>query len=99
MCYEIKFKTAIRGDIMYIRRCGFHVRKSGWLVCKKRNFQETLEHDTNRNGVYKEYSEDSSLALVEYVLTDLSRVVAGFLGASKMNSDSVQVCWKRNRWS
>ena len=32
-----------------------------------------------------------------HVLTELSRLVAGFLGASKMNSVSVQVCGKRKR--
>ena len=56
-----------------------------------------LEHDPNTIGVYKEYSEDSSLALVGHVLTELSRLVVGFLGAAKVNSVSVQVCGKRRR--
>ena len=57
----------------------------------------SVKHDPNATGVYKECSEDSSLALVGHVLTKLSRLVAGFLGASKMNSVSVQVCGKGKR--
>ena len=68
-----------------------------WLVCKKDNCQEALEHDPNAIGVYKECSEDSGLALVGHVLTEFSRLVAGFLGPAKMNSVSVQVCGKRKR--
>ena len=56
-----------------------------------------LEHDPNAVGVYKESSEDISLALVGHVPTELSRLVAGFLGASKKHSISVQVCGKRKR--
>ena len=67
-----------------------------WLICKKDNYhQEVIEHDPNVIGVYKECSEDSSLALVGHLLIELSRLVAGFLGTSKMNSVSVQVCGKR----
>ena len=72
-------------------------RQEEWLVCKKDNRQEALEHDPNAIGVFKECSEDSSLALVGHVLIELSRLVVGFLGASKMNSVSVQVCGKRKR--
>ena len=60
-----------------------------WLVCKKDNRQEELEHDPNAIGVYKECSEDSRLALVGHILIEFSRLVAGFLGASKMNLVSV----------
>ena len=42
-------------------------RQEEWLVCKKDNRQEALEHDPNAVGVYKESSEDSSLALVGHV--------------------------------
>ena len=45
------------------------------IVCKKDTCQEALEHDPNAIGVYKECSEDSSLALVGDVLTVLSRLV------------------------
>ena len=62
------------------------------LVCKKDNRQEALEHDRDATEVYKECSEDSSLALVGHVLTELTRPVTDFLGASKMNSLSVQDC-------
>ena len=93
MCYEIKFKTAIRGHHVY--QAVWIQRQEEWLVCKKDNCQEALEHDPNAIGVYKECSEDSSLALVGHVLTKFSRLEAGFLGASKMNSVSVQVCGKR----
>ena len=104
MCCEVKFKTAIQG--------GHHVykvawipcqeewlspRQEEWLVCKKDSRQEALEHDPNTIEVYKECSEDSSLALVGHVPIELiSRLVAGFLFASKMNSVSVQVCGKEN---
>ena len=71
---------------MYIRRC-----QEEWLVCKKDNRQEASERDPNAIGVDKECSEDSSLALVGHVLTELSRLAAGFLSASKMNPVSVQV--------
>ena len=37
------------------------------------------------------------MALVGHVLTELSKLVAGFLGASKINSVYVQVCGKRKR--
>ena len=47
--------------------------------------------------MHKESSEDSSLALVGHVPIELSRLVAGFLGASKKHSVSVQVCGKRKR--
>ena len=57
-----------------------------------KNFDHTL-------GVYKESSEDSSLALVGHVPIELSRLVAGFLGASKKPSVSVQVCGKGKRVS
>ena len=66
-----------------------------WLVCKKDNRQDALEHDPTAVGVYKESSEDSSLALVGHVPIELSRLVAAFLGASKKHSISVQVCGKR----
>ena len=68
-----------------------------WLVCKKDNRQEALEHDPNAVGVYKESSEDSSLAFVGHVPIELSTLVAGFLDASKKHSVSVQVCGKRKR--
>ena len=70
-------------------------RQEEYLVCKEYNRQEALEHDPNAVGVYKESSEDSSLALVGHVPIELSRLVAGFLGASKKHSVSVQVCEKR----
>ena len=60
-----------------------------WPVCKKDNHQEALEHDPNATAVYEERSDDSSLALVGHVLTEVSRLVAGFLDISKMNSVSV----------
>ena len=92
MCYEINFKTAIRGHHVY--KAVWTPRQEEWLVCKKDNRQETLEHDPNAVGVYKESSEDSSLALVGHVPIELSRLVAGFLGASKKHSVSVQVFWE-----
>ena len=93
MCYEIKLKTAIRGHHVYKARIPC---QEEWLVCKKDNRQEALEHDPNAIGVYKECSEDSSLALVGHVLTELSRLVAGFLGASKMDSVSIKSVGKEN---
>ena len=93
MCYEIKFKTAIRGH----RVCEvlWTPRQEEWLVCKKDNRQEASEHDSNAAGAHKGCSENSSLALVGHVPITLSRLVAGLLGASKMNSVSVKVCEKR----
>ena len=44
---------------------------------QKDNRQEVLEHDPKAIGVYKEYLEDSSLALVGHVLIELSRLVVG----------------------
>ena len=41
-------------------------------------------------------SHNFGLICVIYILTELSRLVAGFLGASEMNSVSVQVCGKEN---
>ena len=41
--------------------------------------------------------KDSSLVLVGHVPLELSRLVANFLGASKMNSVSAQVCRNRKR--
>ena len=98
MCYEIKFKTTIPGHHVY--EAVWIPRQEEWLICKKDNCQETLGHDPNATGVYKEYSEDSSLALVGHVLTELSRVVAGFLGLSKMSSVSVSLWEKKTQsWS
>ena len=94
MCYEIKLKTALRG---HLYKAVWTPRQEEWLVCKKDNRQEALEHDSNAVGVYKESSEDSSLASVGHVPIELSRLVAGFLGASKKHSVSVQVCGKRKR--
>ena len=83
MCYEIKVKTAIREHHVFK---AWIPRQEDWLVCKKDNCQEALEHYPNAIGVYK--------------LTELSRLVAGFLGASKINSVSVQVWEKKTRsWS
>ena len=72
-------------------------RQKEWLVCKKDNRQEALEHGPNAVGVYKESSEESSLASVGHVPIELSRLVNGFLGASEKHSVSVQVCGKRKR--
>ena len=55
-------------------------------------FEKYREHDLNAVGVYKEFSEDSSFALVGHLPVELSRLVACFLGTAKMNSISVQVC-------
>ena len=95
MCYEIKFKTAVRGHHVY--KAVWTTRQEEWLVCKKDNRQEASEHDPNAVGVYKESSENSSLALVGHVPIELSRLVADILGASKKHSVSVQVCGKRKR--
>ena len=84
---------------MCIYKAVWTPRQEEWLVCKKDIRQEELEHDPNAAGVYKESSEDSSLALVGHVPIELSRLVAGFLGASKMHSVFVQVCGKRKRRS
>ena len=58
-------------------------------------FEKYREHYLNAVGVYKECPEDSSL--VGQVPVELSRLVASFLGASKMNSVSVQICRNRKR--
>ena len=49
MCYEIKFKTAIRGH--HVCKAVWTPRQEEWLVCKKDNRQEALEHDLNVVGV------------------------------------------------
>ena len=92
MCCEIKFKTAIRGHHVWTP-C-----QEEWLVCKKDNRQEALNHDPNAVRVYKESSEeDSSLALVGHVPIELSRLPAGFLGASKKHSVSAKSVGREKR--
>ena len=59
--------------------------------------QEALEHDPNAVGVYKESSKDSSLALVGHVPIELSRLAAGFLGASRKHSVSAKSVGREKR--
>lgn len=94
MTFELKFKTAIRGH---------HEYKATWtpvmnemLKCMKDNRQEAIEYDPNAVGVYKE-TEHDTLELAGHVPIEISRLIAGFLGASEMNSVSVQVCGRRKR--
>ena len=87
MGHEIKFKPAIRG--LHVYNAVWTPYQEEWLACKKENREEASEHDPSAVGVYKESSEDRSLALVGHVRTELSRQVAGFLGASKKHSVSV----------
>ena len=65
-CYEIKFKTAIRGHHVY--KAVWIPRQEEWLVCKKENHQEALEHCPNATAALKECSQDSGLALVRHQL-------------------------------
>ena len=62
-------------------------------------FEKYREHYLKAVGVYKECCQDSSFTLVGHVPIELPRLVASFLGASKMNLVSVQVCRNRNtKW-
>ena len=54
MCYEIKFKTAIRGH--YVYKAVWIPRQEEWLACKKDNRQEALEPDPNAIGAYKKWA-------------------------------------------
>ena len=69
MCYEIKFKTAIQGHHVYVYKTVWTPRQEVWLVCKKDNRQEALEHDPNAIRVHKECL-DISLGLVGHVLIE-----------------------------
>ena len=68
-----------------------------WLIGKKDERQEAVERDPNAVGVYKELPGKEILELAGHIPIELSRIVAGFLGASEINSVSVQVCGKRKR--
>ena len=43
------------------------------------------------------HSQKGTLELAGHIPIELSQIVAGFLGASEINSVSVQVCGKRKR--
>ena len=63
-----------------------------WLICKKDERHEAVVwHDPNAVGVYKELPGKVTLGLAGHIPIELWRIVAGFLGASEINSVSVQV--------
>ena len=68
-----------------------------WLICKKDERHEAVGRDPNAVEVYKELPGKETLALAGHIPIELWRIVVGFLGASEMNSVSVQMCGKRKR--
>lgn len=95
MCHEMKFKTAIRGH--HECKTTWTPVMNEWLICKKDEREKAVERDPNAVGVYKELPAKGTSELAGHTPIELSRIVAGFLGASEINSVSVQVCGKRKR--
>ena len=65
------------------------------LIYKKDNREEAKEYDLHAVGVYKKSPNEGNLDLTGHVPIELSRVLAGFLAVSEMNSLTVKVCGKR----
>ena len=96
LCFEINFKTVIRGH---------HVYKSIWtpligqvLIAKPDERREALDYDKYSIGIFKRSEEGTTtLTLVGHVPVELSKLLNQFWKAGTGNGIYVEITGKRKR--